>query len=132
MLQDYNYYCPHCKCRLTMNNAIHFYIKDKHKQKANISLSAAPGVYGYESDVNLEIMIGDILEFYCPSCHANLQSKKYPDFIEIHLIVTENIYFEVLFSPKYGEKITYVIMENEMVKYKDDFFSFYSNRKKAS
>jgi hypothetical protein len=30
--------------------------------------------------------------------------------------------FEVFFSPVYGEKITYVMMENKLVKYHDDFF----------
>jgi hypothetical protein len=51
-----------------------------------------------------------------------LQSKSHPQYVEVNLKVKEGIVFEVFFSPVYGEKITYVMMENKLVKYHDDFF----------
>ena len=115
MLANYDYYCPNCDARLTSNKQIHFLVCIRGFEMANLYLSATPGEYGHKSDHDLKIKNGDRVEFHCTSCRTNLKSKNYPDFVEIHLKVTPEVVFEVLFSPVCGEKTTYVIMENEMV-----------------
>lgn len=122
MLWKYNYHCPSCDHQLTNNNQIHFTVKTKSNENANIFLSAVPGEYGYNSDQSLTLTNGESIDFFCPSCATDLLSKDHPELIEINMKVTEDIIFEVFFSPIYGEKVTYVMMENELVKYRDDFF----------
>ena len=122
MLWKYHYHCPNCDHQLTKNNQIHFYVKTSNGQTGNLFLSAVPGEYGYDADEPLSFNSGDKIEFYCPSCSSNLQAKEYPELVEITMRVTDKIVFEVFFSPVYGEKVTYVMMENELVKYRDDFF----------
>ena len=132
MLHHYNYCCPFCDHTLTANGEISFLTFDKLNRRINLKLSAIPGKYGYRSEPKIHLNTGDRLDFICPHCESNLHSYKYPKFVEIYLVVSEGITFEVLFSPVCGEKITYVIMEDEMVKYRSDFFSLISHQRKAS
>lgn len=122
MLWKYNYHCPNCDHQLTNNNQIHFIVVTTSNQRGNLFLSAVPGDYGYESDDTLVFNQGDKIDFFCPSCSSNLASKDHPNLIEINMKVSDDIIFEVFFSPVYGEKVTYVMMENELVKYRDNFF----------
>ncbi|MFT6921626.1 MAG: hypothetical protein ACJA1C_000623 [Crocinitomicaceae bacterium] len=122
MLWKYNYHCPHCAFQLTNNDQIRFKVETKDNKFTSINLNAAPGKYGYDAEDSLTLTQGDKLKFYCPSCGSDLQSKSHPQFVEVNLKVKEGIVFEVFFSPVYGEKITYVMMENKLVKYHDDFF----------
>ena len=122
MLWKYNYHCPSCDFQLTKNNQIYFKVETIDNQKANLCLSAVPGEYGYNSNDALTLVVGDKINFFCPSCSTNLQSKSHPELIEVAMKVTNEVIFEVFFSPVYGEKMTYVMMEEELVKYNDDFF----------
>jgi hypothetical protein len=132
MLTNYDYYCPCCDNKLTDASQINFLVRTSRGDQAKVQLSVLPGEYGYNSDVDLEIKDGEHVEFNCQSCKANLQSKNYPDFIEIHLKVTKGVVFEVLFSPICGERITYIIMEYEMVRYRDDFYCIMSMNKETA
>ncbi|NRA12220.1 MAG: hypothetical protein HRT57_09730 [Crocinitomicaceae bacterium] len=122
MLWKYNYHCPNCDHQLTNNNQIHFKVETEANESTHLYLSAVPGEYGYNSKDNLTLTNGDRIKFFCPSCNSNLQSKSHSEFIEVNMKVKEGILFEVFFSPVYGEQITYVMMEDELVKYHDDFF----------
>jgi len=122
MLWKYNYHCPSCDFQLTNNNQIHFKVETTTGQKGDLFLSAVPGDYGYRSDESLGFTQGESIGFFCPSCSTNLVSKDHPELIEINMKVSKDIVFEVFFSPVCGEKVTYVMMENELVKYRDNFF----------
>ena len=122
MLWKYDYHCPHCNHQLTKDTEIHFDVKTEEGIEASLYLSTIPGVFGYQSDQNLLLNTGDSIEFYCQSCSSNLQSESHPQYVEVSMKVSDDIVFEVFFSPVYGEKVTYVMMENELVKYNDQFF----------
>tara|TARA_B100000809_G_C14899390_1_gene445683 strand:+ start:133 stop:528 length:396 start_codon:yes stop_codon:yes gene_type:complete len=121
MLSKYHFHCPHCQVDLTKNNEIKFLV-NFNNFNFKLFLSAIPNTYGHKSDIDIPIETGDRLLFQCNSCKTNLQSKKYSDFVEISLKVKTGITFEILFSPICGKKTTYIIMEDEMVKFRDDFF----------
>jgi len=117
MLANYEYYCPHCNSNLSSNKGVSFYIENCKNQRANLYLSPLPCIYHYTSDVEISIDKGEKVLFYCGCCKQSLQSETHPKFVEIHLKVTEDILFEVLFSPICGEKLTYVVMEGCLEKY---------------
>ena len=131
MLKNYDYHCPGCNFKLTHNQKIRFLVRNTKGVQANLWLSAVPGEYGYESDNGVQIRNGEKIDFFCTNCCTNLLSKRHEEFVEINLKVTEGILFTVLFSPICGEKITYVIMEDEMVKYRDNFYSLINSCKEA-
>ena len=130
MLSNYHYFCPHCNTDLTKNNEIEFLV-DYNNINFKLYLSAVPRAYGYKSDIDVAIKTGDKLNFQCNSCKIDLQSKKYSNFVEIYLKVKEGITFEILFSPICGKKITYVVMEDEMVKFRDNFFTNFNSLDKV-
>lgn len=130
MLSNYHFYCPHCNTNLTKNNEIEFLV-DYNNLNFKLYLSATPHTYGYKSETDISIKTGDKLTFQCSSCKVDLQSKKYSDFVEICLKIKEGITFEILFSPICGTKMTYVVMEDEMVKFRDNFFSNFTALNKA-
>lgn len=122
MLWKYNYHCHKCDHQLTCEDQIHFKVETQDNQKANLFLSAIPGEYGYNTNDSLKLNIGEKIDFFCPSCNVNLESVNHVGLVEVSMKVTKDVIFEVFFSPVYGEKITYVEMEGELVKYRDDFF----------
>lgn len=132
MLSKFNFHCPCCNHKLNKNDEIHFLVKKDNKKLTKLRLNPVPGVYGYKSDHSLKIKNGDRVKFYCENCESNLQSIDHSGFVGIYLRVSKDVTFELIFSPVCGERITYVIMDGEIVKYGNDFLSIMShNTKKA-
>jgi len=123
MLSDYNYHCPHCKVQLNKESQIEFLISYKNLPKSTLLLSKQPGVYGYKSKHNLQIENGDSVDFYCHSCEESLQSKKRPHFVEIEVWTDKSPYLSLYFSPICGERLTYVEMDGELMRFGSNFFS---------
>lgn len=123
MLSNYNYHCPHCKVQLNKENQVEFLVGYKNLPRSPLLLSRQPGVYGYKSDHNLKIENGDKVDFYCHSCEASLQSEKRPDFVEIEIWTSESPYLSLFFSPVCGERLTYVEMDGELMRFGSNFFS---------
>lgn len=132
MLSNYDYHCPHCLHNLTNNEEIHFIVEDANNQRAHLYLNAEPGIYGYRSSKDLDIQPGDRLSFSCSSCEKNLVSSKYANFIEIQLKISDDIFFEVLFSPICGHEITYVVMEGNLEIYRAGFLGLGQQGRMAS
>lgn len=131
MLSNFNYHCPHCKTQLNKGNQIEFLVAYKNHKKTPLLLSKQPGVYGYRSEHNLKIENGDRVEFYCISCEGDLRSMKRPDFVGIELWSEESHYLDLFFSPVCGERLTYVEMEGELMRFGSDFFSIMKTRNSA-
>jgi len=129
MIANYDYHCPHCNHKLNADNKIHFKVKDSQNNSARLMLSAIPG--DFEFNPNLQFKMGETFLFFCESCNTNLVSKKHPLFIEINLQLDQYEKYRVLFSPTAGDKMTFVIMDNEVVKHRDNFFSIISDFNQA-
>lgn len=133
MFDDFDFHCPCCDHKLNMNNEIDFKVNTNDKYLSKLRLSRVPGVYGYKSDHKLDIQNGDHVDFYCPKCESNLHSIQHLDFIEIKIKLTEDVEYNLVFSPICGEKKTYVVMNGEFVRFGSDFISIMSfNNKKTA
>ena len=130
MLSKYHYYCRHCDHGLTFNQNLIFVIENDQKSQGELSISVLPGVYSYSHDMEKPFRKGEKIKFFCPACKKDLQSRKYPKYIELNLFVTNIIKFEILFSPICGEQLTYVIMQGEMEKYEDSFLNLDPEKEK--
>lgn len=131
MLSEYNYHCPSCSHKLNQNSDLHFLASHNTADKSKLLLSKEPGVYGYKSTHELQISNGDRIRFYCEKCEMELESKSRPYFVEILLVVSNDVSFKLFFSPVCGEKKTYVDMDGELARFGSDFFSVIA-KKKAS
>ncbi|XOV68741.1 MAG: hypothetical protein ACFHU9_06080 [Fluviicola sp.] len=128
MLANFNFHCPHCTSQLNDGSQIEFLVAYKNHPKTPLLLSKEPGVYGYKSNHNLIIENGDKVDFFCKSCEAPLDSRKRKGFVEIQIWTNDSPYLDLFFSPICGERLTYVEMDGELMRFGSDFFSIMKNR----
>lgn len=128
MLSSFNYHCPHCREQLNKESQIEFLVAYKEHPKTPLLLSKEPGVYGYKSKHDLVIENGDKVDFFCHSCEASLDSKKRRGFVQIEIWTEGEPYLDLFFSPICGERITYVEMDGELMRFGSDFFSIMKSR----
>lgn len=123
MLANFNYHCPNCNHQLNDQNQVEFLVRHKSQDSSRLLLAKQPGVYGYKSNHTLDIKHGDCVDFFCVKCDTNLQSNKRPHFVGIELWTENEKYLDLFFSPICGERVTYVEMEGELMRFGSDFFS---------
>ena len=120
MLTEYDYHCPKCNQLLNSEKTVVFQIKKSTGETGIIELDPKPGEYTYKCEPDIPFEKGEEIDFYCPACKVNLQSKQYPKYIEMKLRVNSTINFEVLFSRIFDDRRTYVITEDMIEKYGDN------------
>ena len=89
MLQEYDYHCTKCDHKLNQSRDVHFLVALEGGEKHELKLSKIPGVFGHKADHTLTIKDGDVVNFFCPKCEANLRSDDRPEFVEIRLVVSK-------------------------------------------
>lgn len=119
MLNDYDYYCPKCKEKLSKGNHVVFNIKKPNKEEGMLYLNPQPGTYEFKCEPEMSFEDGELVEFYCPHCKNSLISTKYEKFVEIVLKVTDQVFIDVFFSRIYGVHKTYVGIEDFENEYGD-------------
>jgi len=112
MINQYKYRCPHCDKKLNKNKHVDFIIRRENGQKATLSLDPQPRTYNFKCIPEINFKKGEIIDFFCPYCDKNLESKTYSKFVELHLNVTKGVVFKVFFSRIYGAQETYVGIED--------------------
>ena len=120
ILTEYNYHCPNCNQLLNAENTVIFHVKKSTGESGIIELNPKVGEYSYKCEPEMHFEENEAIEFYCPACKKNLQSKKFPKFVELKLHVTDTIHFDMLFSRIFGDRRTYVITEDMTEKYGDN------------
>ncbi|MFH1320216.1 MAG: hypothetical protein ABII90_06120 [Bacteroidota bacterium] len=115
-----DYLCPKCKGHLNVGSSIIFSTSNKRQKKGLILLNPTIGDYTYEHHDNYIFEEGEMIEFFCPICQAELKSAKNHNFASIIMIDHGNIEYEILFSRKAGEKSTYVLSNEELETFGDD------------
>lgn len=113
--------CPKCKGQLKINGKIIFSTKTLDNRMGLILMDPQFGVYDYLHDPNFEFIKGELVDFYCPICHANLKhDEKHSNLAMIHAQYEKDEIVEVLFSRKVGEHCTFTIKGNEIKSYGKD------------
>lgn len=120
----YEYHCPHCKENLSAKEGIEFKTKNEDGKMLSIFLDPTLGKYDFHYDYSHVFKKKEKVDFSCPKCESSLQSSKHSDYVEILMIVSEDVQFEVLFSRLYGVKRTYIVMEDYIEKHGEDMLDF--------
>jgi predicted RNA-binding Zn-ribbon protein involved in translation (DUF1610 family) len=121
---NYEYHCPHCHENLREKEGIEFLTKNEEGKMLSIFLDPTLGKYDFYYDYSHNFKLGEKVDFFCPDCSHNLQSKKHTDYIEVLMIVSKDVQFEVLFSRIYGVKQTYLVMEDYVEKHGENHLDF--------
>ena len=112
MINEYDYYCPKCDEKLSIDNQVLFHIQRSNKDMVKLYLDPKPRSYKYKCEPHIDFKKNEVVEFTCPHCNKNLESEKYANFTQIVLKVTDKVLFEVFFSRIYGDHRTYVGIED--------------------
>ncbi|MEN8827028.1 MAG: hypothetical protein ABF264_01515 [Flavobacteriales bacterium] len=121
---NYEYHCPHCKENLREKEGIEFFTKNEEGNILSIFLDPNLGKYDFYYDYSHNFKQGEKVDFYCPDCNHSLQSSKHFDYVEVLMIVSKDVKFEVLFSRIYGVKRTYLVMEDYVEKHGENMLDF--------
>ncbi len=119
MINQYNYYCPKCDVKLNHGNEVVLNLHKENGEKTKIFLDPKPHSYKVKCEPKITFKENEIVDFNCPHCKDNLQSKDYDKFVRIILKVTDVVIFDVFFSRIYGDHRTYVGIEDFKEEYGD-------------
>ena len=124
-----NYLCPSCRSYLRVWNNIIFTVKYQSGLKRGILLlNPELGNYDLIHHSSLKIEEGDMVEFLCPVCHANLTAVEINKNLAHVLMIDENNKeFSVFFSKICGEHSTFKIKEDDIVESYGEDSSGYVN-----
>ena len=121
---NYEYHCPHCKENMRAKEGIEFLTKNSKGKMRSIYLDPNLGKYDFYYDYSHDFEEGEKCDFFCVHCEHSLQSSKHSDYVEINMVVSKDVQFEVLFSRIYGIKRTYIVMEDYVEKHGEDMLDF--------
>jgi hypothetical protein len=113
-----NYICPHCCAALNAKKNIILVAKnaaDKNNQGL-VFLHEEIGNYTVATSSTLLVETNDVVDFYCPVCHASLNSIKgdnLASFLRTDEVGEEST---IVISRIYGERCTFQLSDRKQVK----------------
>ncbi|MBL4716411.1 MAG: hypothetical protein JKX95_07225 [Bacteroidia bacterium] len=119
-MKQNDYRCPKCKGHLNAGGFVVFSTMNKKKNKGLILLSPKVGDYSFNKHDAYHIEDGELVEFFCPICTADLKSKKNADYVGLKMVDHNNVEYDVMFSRKAGDKSTYVVADDNIETFGDD------------
>lgn len=124
-MKDNDYLCPKCKGHLNVGGHLVFATKTKRKHKGLLLLDTTVGHYDYKCHDNYFLEDGEMVDFECPICQADLTSSDRKDHAMIEMVGAEdNFEYELYFSKVAGNKSTYVVAQDNIEMFGDDAIDF--------
>ncbi|HBS88550.1 MAG: hypothetical protein A2W91_18085 [Bacteroidetes bacterium GWF2_38_335] len=115
------YICPKCRGHLRINNMIIFSTMTLDKKYGLIIMNPRMGNYSYVNHPSFEFLKGELVDFFCPICHANLEHKAiHENLARIIMVDGKNKEHEILFSRRAGEQCTFKIKDNKIESFGRD------------
>lgn len=123
--KESDYLCPSCKGHLNVDGNVVFATKTNRKHSGLILLSPKIGEYSYKTHPKFQLEKGELVEFYCPLCQADLTAEKQKEHAMIKMINNEDsAEYELYFSKKAGNKSTYVVATDIFEAFGEDAIDF--------
>jgi len=110
------YLCPHCRGAINAKRNIILAARSSKKQIGLVLLHEEIGNYAVALSPTLKVKTGEIVDFFCPICHAELNTSKGDNlakFIRVDDTGTES---NVIISREYGERCTFTVDDRKKVK----------------
>ena len=113
-----NYLCPHCRSYLRVWNNIILIVKSESRNLQSILLlNPELGNYDLIHHSSMEFKEGEMLDFICPVCRADLTAVGiHRNLVRIVMIDENNEEFDVYFSKICGEHSTFLIHEDDIIE----------------
>lgn len=113
-----NFLCPHCRAYLRVWNNIVFIVNSSLKNLTGILLlNPELGNYNFIHHSSIEFKEGEMLNFMCPVCRADLTSTEINSNLAKIVMIDENKKeFDIYFSKICGEQSTFLIKDDDIVE----------------
>jgi transcription elongation factor Elf1 len=102
--------CPHCLNLLNVGENIVFSTRNSWGKQGLIILHPELGNYTVIKHPEFEILLGELLEFYCPFCNKQLLSERNFKLAKILMSSDDGKEYEIHFSRISGQHSTYKII----------------------
>jgi hypothetical protein len=110
------YLCPHCRGALNARRNIILSARSAKNQIGLALLHEEMGNYTVAVSPTLKIDTGDIVDFFCPICHAILNTSKGDNLAKFICVDETGAETSVIISRKYGERCTFTVDDRKKVK----------------
>lgn len=128
-----DYKCPKCYGHIRVDDYIVLSAKNKGYPGGLILLHPELGNYQVLTHPHFKYEKGDIIEFYCPICHRNLNSSKHLNLAMLVMTDDNGQDFDIYFSKIAGEMSTLKMIGEHMEMFGEhsggyiDFFTLSQN-----
>ncbi len=114
-----DYICPHCRGFLNIDKNICFSVITKSGAVGLINLNPEVGNYSFQKHAAFDLIEGEQIDFFCPICHANLESPKLSSILAKIILFDQQdkTEYEILFSKIVGERCTYKMKGDKVVPF---------------
>jgi len=124
-----NYLCPSCRSYLRVWNYIIFTVNyQSDNKKGLLLLNPELGNYDLIHHSSVKCREGEMVDFFCPVCHADLTATEINKNLAYILMIDENNKeYHVFFSKICGEHSTFKIKDEDIVERYGEDSSAYVN-----
>ena len=120
-MKENDYLCPKCKGHLNVSKSLVFATKTKRKHKGLILLSPTIGEYKYKHHPKFLLEKGEMVDFECPICQADLTSEQNKEHAMIIMVSDEDKFeYELYFSKVVGKQSTYLVAHDNVEAFGED------------
>jgi len=112
--------CPHCLNLLTVGENVVFSTRNSWGKQGLIILHPELGNYSVIRHPEFEVLLGELLEFYCPFCNKQLLSERNFKLAKILMNDENGQEYEVHFSRVAGQHSTYKIIGENVEIFGED------------
>jgi hypothetical protein len=110
-----NYHCPHCNGAINAENNIILSVKTVAGNTGLALLHEEIGNYAVSMSSSLVVEPGEIVDFFCPVCHASLNTTKGEHYAKYIRRDENNRDSVIVISRKYGDKCTFQIDDEKKI-----------------
>ena len=124
-MKDNDYICPKCKGHLNIGDYLVFATKTQKKHRGLLMMSPVVGEYKYIHHEKFQLEKGEMVDFECPICQADLTSAKNQDHAMILMVGEEDsAEYELFFSKIAGNQSTYLMAHVGIESFGNDALDF--------
>jgi len=110
------YLCPQCRGAINAKRNIILSVRSSANQIGLALLHEEIGNYTVALSPTLKVNTGDIVDFFCPICHADLNTSKGDNLAKFVSVDEKGTETNVVISREYGERCTFTVDDRKTVK----------------
>ncbi|MCB0402413.1 MAG: hypothetical protein KDD41_10045 [Flavobacteriales bacterium] len=123
-MKDNDYMCPKCRGHLNVDGNVIFATRTKRNHKGLLMLSPKVGEYRYKHHDKFQLEKGEMVDFECPICQADLTADKKDHAMILMVGSEDNMEYRLYFSKVAGNRSTYLVANDNVEAFGEDAMDF--------